>query len=1255
MAVVGVLAFQAIGGAAFGTIGTVIGGVIGNALFNKPPTVRNEGPRLENLKTISSQYGANINEIYGTVRTAGCGVIWGKDVEEVINKSTEEIGKGGGGEVETTNYAYFGTFVILICRGKIDGVPRFWVNSELAFDFSDTNLSNSGGVVTMLEKDGEVYGQRVNLDSDKLKGEITFYFGTDNQPVDPVIEEIEGVGNYTAHRGYAYAVFNKIDLTSTAGKPANYNFEVKRTGVPPINKADYDLVDLSALNSELTNSQILNYTFHGQNGKSIIYNKNDGFIYALGRNPFGEAILLMLNPSVNSGGDTVLTKYRRLKGYDYDFYDWNPNWINDPNANNQNFDKTTYLLKRKIREANNYYMNFGEYLDFSENTLIISTGYAPTGFGNFPTPIYDVSGLGQSIIYLEGAYEQENEMGINKSVLGPGQTNSVVTKNGEYKEIQTLKISNFGLSTREIHIFKGLPTKKNKGYVERYTLDYSPHITFYPFCGFTAYANSKGRFFANGKFYAITHFRNNTTNNDEFYLSTPDNFKYFKFLERPYAENYSFSNVSYDSVTNSCIINLRSTGSDRTLLLIKIKLPGEIVSIKNLNEEENFKFWKDKGLYLSSGEINFNNTRACFIGSALVNNNGQYQGNIICNYNVDTEEINFTEVTDYVINIWNNKNFQTNENTFYNNRNSCLYQPSSLIKKEGKVYLELLKFYGKKFQYDGFSLINMIKEICVKCGLTENDLDFTDLIDDNIRGYTINSESTGRGIIEHLAYVYNFGVVESGGKIKFKNNGNTSIKEFDIKELGVQNYGEEINFEDTLNKTRIDEKTLPERVNFTYSNLEFEYEVDTQEDKMIGTNSVNIISNEIPIVLNADEAKAVVKRVLNNTWIARDKFNFSINYDGIELEPLDVITIKENDFKHNVKITKLERQGGIIKIEGFSENATIYDQSNAVGSSSEQKPRPEIKSIAKTDFKILDIPLIDNNLINDAGFYTGVYPINENDSWTGGMIYSTYDQNIPYSQKLTFTNKLKIGTLQNTINDFKQNIIDCTNYIDVEFNRAITLNAISEEQLFDGGNLCLINKEVLQFQNVEVIGINKYRLTKLLRGRFGTDIHENNHYFGNNFIMIDNSLKNLSKNLTEINKVEFFKTVSFGENNLSEFFTQYTNEAVRIKGLAPFKLNYTRNANNDLILNWKNRARGIITSLETTGDLYDEDGFNFRIYVYNKSKNLVLRTIDTTKTEAIYTASQQISDFGSTQTNIYIEIYKLNKFGQLGYALQATV
>lgn len=1257
MAVVGVLALQAIGGYAFGTIGTLVGGVIGNALFNKPPTIRNEGPRLENLKTIQSQYGANINHIFGMVRTAGSGVIWGIDAEEVKNTTTTRAGgKGTSQKVENTTWNYYGTFAILICHGKVDGIPRMWIDSDICFDFSTENLANAGGVCTMLEKDGEVYGQRVNLDSDKLKGEITFYFGTENQPVDPTIESIEGVGKYPAHKKYCYAVFNRIDLTKTGGRPPNFNFEVKRNGIAPTNKADFDLVDLSALNSDLTNAQILNYSL-GTNGKSVVYNKDDNSIYAMLTDTNGNGILLNLNPSVNSGGDTSLKKYRRLKGYNYDYLDWNPNWINDPNVNDVDFDKTEYLTVKKINESSNYDMNFGAYLDFYENTLLASTQYVPAGLGNFPAPIYDVSGMGNQIIFLEGAYEQENESGISKSQISGTQTISVVTKANDKKEIQSMKLSNIdAIDEQTIHIFRNLPTQKNKGLVERYILKYLPQRSWYS-CGFLDYNNANLRFYGNGKFHSVTVFRNDTTMMHEYYLSTPDNFMYFKFLEKPISENWNVRSVDYDIVTNCCFIAINSFGATgRPNLMIKIKLPGEIVSIKNIVDDENFKPWKDQGLSFNLSKICFNTTRACFLGAALVNMSGQTQGNIICTYNVDTEDFNFTEVTDYIDETWQGNYFLTNFNTFYNNRNSCLYQPfTNLIEIEGKVYLRLLKFYGKKFDFEGYSLINLIKEVCLFSGLKEEDLDFTELEDSNVRGYTVNAESTARGIIEHLAYVYNFGVVETGGKIKFKNNGNAPSLEFDTNELGVQNYGADIDFEDVLNTSRTDEKTLPETVNFTFSNINFQYENDTQEEKMIGTSSINIISNEIPIVLTEDEGKAVVKRVINTTWAGRDKFNFSINYDGIELEPLDVVTVNNNGFKHNIKITKLERQGGIIKIEGFSENATVYDQSNAVGGTSEQKPRPEIKNIAKTDLKILDIPLIDNNLINDAGFYMGAYPLSD-DTWTGASIFSTYDSNIPYDQKLSFTKELNFGIVQNNINDFKDNIVDCTNYIDIELNNSFVLTSISEDQFFDGGNLCVINKEILQFKDVEVIGINKYRLTKLLRGRFGTEINTNNHQFGDTFIYLDTSLKNLSKNLTEINKMEFFKTVSFGDNSLSEYFTQYENKAIRLKCLAPFNLNYTRDVNGTLYLNWKNRARGIITSFDIIGDTYDEDGLTFKVYIYNKSQTQILRTIDiSNKTECIYNYLDQINDFGSLQTSLYIEIYKVNKFGQVGFPLQTII
>jgi hypothetical protein len=120
------------GGAVAGRlVGAVAGSVIDRALFGANTRKHSEGPRLATLDVMGSSEGAAIPRVYGRARISGQ-VIWATKLEEVIRTRSESAGggKGGGPRVSSTTYSYFANFAIGLCEGPIAGIGRMWVDGK---------------------------------------------------------------------------------------------------------------------------------------------------------------------------------------------------------------------------------------------------------------------------------------------------------------------------------------------------------------------------------------------------------------------------------------------------------------------------------------------------------------------------------------------------------------------------------------------------------------------------------------------------------------------------------------------------------------------------------------------------------------------------------------------------------------------------------------------------------------------------------------------------------------------------------------------------------------------------------------------------------------------------------------------------------------------------------------------------------------------------------------------------------------------
>ncbi len=120
------------GGAVAGRLlGAVAGSVIDRALFGGAARKHTEGPRLASLDVMGSSEGASIPRVYGRARLSGQ-VIWATKLEEVVSTRSESAGggKGGGPRVTTTTYSYFANFAIGLCEGPVAGIGRMWVDGK---------------------------------------------------------------------------------------------------------------------------------------------------------------------------------------------------------------------------------------------------------------------------------------------------------------------------------------------------------------------------------------------------------------------------------------------------------------------------------------------------------------------------------------------------------------------------------------------------------------------------------------------------------------------------------------------------------------------------------------------------------------------------------------------------------------------------------------------------------------------------------------------------------------------------------------------------------------------------------------------------------------------------------------------------------------------------------------------------------------------------------------------------------------------
>lgn len=548
-----------------------------------------------------------------------------------------------------------------------------------------------------------------------------------------------------------------------------------------------------------------------------------------------------------------------------------------------------------------------------------------------------------------------------------------------------------------------------------------------------------------------------------------------------------------------------------------------------------------------------------------------------------------------------------------------------------------------RIQADLVTLDDVVEDLCERAGLSASDLVLTTLSSDELTGYVVGNRGPVRGMIEPLMASHFFDAVESDGKIKFVKRGAASVRTIEEGRLGARP-DEIFEVPETLTLTRRQDLELPRQINVVYMDADNNYQVGEQLSRRLIGGTLEPRTVELPLVLSADQAKAIADTMLYVLWLARSTATFVAGREQLALEPTDVITIPWNSEDRVLRLVrKSEDPFGVIQMEAEMEDAEVYVQ-EAPGAGS-ILPDNEIPLNSPTQPIFLDIPLL-LDADNGPGFYFAAKGYTED--WLGTQLYGSTDDGATYLPILSgaIGEASVIGAALNALGDLTAHgneVIDEHNYVDVVVPGA-TLSGITRAQLFNDQNaavlLTLSGPEVFQFRDAELIDTDTYRLTGLLRGRLGTEALMGAHGAGETFVLLNSEVRNITQTYSDIGQSRDYKPVSVGSTLQRTPVSMFTNTALRLKPLAPVQLGGGRNAGGDLLLQWRRRTRFDAALRDNVDAPLGETSEGYAIDILNGSS--VVRTLTATTTEASYTAAQQTTDFGSPQSSIDVVVYQLS-------------
>lgn len=536
----------------------------------------------------------------------------------------------------------------------------------------------------------------------------------------------------------------------------------------------------------------------------------------------------------------------------------------------------------------------------------------------------------------------------------------------------------------------------------------------------------------------------------------------------------------------------------------------------------------------------------------------------------------------------------------------------------------------------------IIRDISVEAGMTDSDLNFDDIDDLLVVGYVRTRVMTARAAIDPLRSFGFFDGYESDGKIRYVKRGGAISATFTNDDLGAHVVGDEA--PSKLTTRKIQDFELPRQVRVHYLSLSRDYEPGQQDSlPRIDTASVNDLDIELPIVLEDEEAAKIASVLWSDYWASRWVHEIVVDAKWHALEPTDVVQVPVDENYERMRITATtDTLPNLRKFELQRDDDGAYI-SYAVAESPPLST-PPLKMLSPVEVVFLDLPALRDEDDN-AGFYVAARPVIAAGLFPAAAIMRSADSGSNFSTVSNVDSTTPMGFLVGDTAEGPTTIWDELTTIKVDM-VAGALESRTRDAVLAGANAAAIGGhgywEVVQFRNVAQISETIWEISGLLRGRRGTEHNVGLSTDGDRFVMLSaGTLTRVGLDLALVNKPMLYKAVTAGLPIDSATMQEFTGAGEALKPFSPGFITGERDTEGNLRISWIRRGRIGQTLAPGTDVPLSEEREDYEVEILDDAGE-ARRTISTLTPSAVYTATQQMVDFGALQEVVVVRIYQIS-------------
>ena len=572
------------------------------------------------------------------------------------------------------------------------------------------------------------------------------------------------------------------------------------------------------------------------------------------------------------------------------------------------------------------------------------------------------------------------------------------------------------------------------------------------------------------------------------------------------------------------------------------------------------------------------------------------------------------------------------------------------------------KVYINRLAAVTLSVGDIVQALCERAGLEALDIDVSDLTD-AIRGYTLPRPVSARDAITQLAAAYQFDAAEVDDVLLFRKRGFAPVITVPFEDLVRENPDGVV-----IEEQRAQDAELPSAVTVRHADIERGWDTGAQTWRRprAPTATMGSVANaalDLAIPMTATEAKTIARRMCIGAWQERSQLTFSLGPKYARLVPTEPIVVTMRDGS-TVRCRILATQFGAnwaIRVEAVTEDAATYaltaDGDSGSGYVPDTMPVPYYTRLAVPDLALIqDADDMDQAGLREYAFACPYSPT----GWRGVTVFRSPD-NTAWDQIGVLTSPATWGVVTAAAGaPASPWTWDSTNTLTVRLT-AGELDSATELEVLNWGNMAALiapdgSAEIIQFATATENPDGTWTLSRLLRGRRGTEDLISSRAAGDAFVLLDDARLAFGDDTTAEAALRNFRAASIFET----WMTANSQASKSARGraeqpYAPAQVAGSRDMSGNLTITWLRRTRVGGEWLDGTGTVpLSEASEAYEVEILNGST--VVRTITgLTSASASYSAANQTTDFGSAQSSVAVRVYQISNIVGRGIAAGATV